>query len=147
MKFNILVMALLAVTITSCKSSQKTGKEKQMPLCGVQWNLIGIEGHVIDSTSYMTQPYIVFMEDGTFSGNFGCNTFFGSYYVKKQKLELTYKGSTKKLCPNMTMEREMMKSLKKQISNYEIFGKTLILYEGKDEVMRFEDSGIRTENN
>ena len=146
MKFNIVVMALLALTITGCKSSQKAGKEKQTPLCGVQWNLTGIEGQFIDSTSYMTQPHIVFLKDGSFSGNFGCNTFFGSYYVKKQKIELTYKGANKKLCPNMTMEREMMKALKKQISSYEITGKTLILYEGKDEVMRFEDSGVRIEN-
>ena len=47
----------------------------------------------------------------------------------------------------MEMERLMMKALKKSITQFEIEGNTLILYEGKDEIMRFEDSGIRVENN
>ncbi len=62
-------------------------------------------------------------------------------------MELTYKGSTKKLCDQMEMERLMMKALKKPITQFEIEGNILILYEGKDEIMRFEDSGIRVENN
>ena len=146
MKFKIITMVVLAIIASGCRSSKKVADSGNSPLCNTQWNLIAIEGEYIDSTSYMSQPCIVFFQDGSFSGNFGCNTFFGSYFLKKQKIELTYKGSTKKLCPEMKMERAMMKAIKRQLSNYDISGKTLILYEGKDEVMRFEDSGERVEN-
>lgn len=147
MKFNIIVMMLLAVSVTGCKTSQKSAKEGKSPLCGVQWNLISIEGLSVDNLTFATQPCIIFHDNGNYSGNFGCNAFFGEYFQKKNKMELTYKGSTKKLCNDMELERKMMKALKKEISHYEIDGKTLILYEGKDEVLRFEDSGIREENN
>ena len=147
MKFNIIVMMLLAVAVTGCKTSQKSAKQGEIPLKGVQWNLVAIEGQNIDELTHVSQPCIIFYENGNFSGNFGCNAFFGEYYQKKSKLELTYKGSTKKLCDQMEIERQMMRALKKSISQFEIDGTTLILYEGKDEVMRFEDSGIRSEEN
>lgn len=147
MRFNIIVMMLLAVSVTGCKTSQKSAKQDGTPLKGVQWNLKAIEGQVIDELTHVSQPCIVFYENGSFSGNFGCNAFFGEYYQKKNKLELTYKGSTKKLCDQMEMERLMMNALKKSITQFEIEGNILILYEGKDEIMRFEDSGIRVENN
>jgi heat shock protein HslJ len=140
-------MMLLAVAVTSCKTSQKSAKEEKSPLCGVQWNLISIEGLNVENLEFASQPCIIFYDNGNFSGNFGCNTFFGEYFQKKNKMELTYKGSTKKLCNDMELERKMMKALKKEIRQYEIDGKTLILYEGKDEVLRFEDSGIRVEDN
>lgn len=142
MKINIIAMLLLAVTISGCKTSQKASKDST-PLCGVQWNLVSIEGQLIEEFGRVSQPCIIFYEDGNFSGNFGCNAFFGEYFKKKHKMELTYKGATKKLCDKMEMERLMQKALKKEITQYEISGKTLILYEGKDEIMRFEDSGIR----
>ena len=127
MKINIIAMLLLAVTISGCKTSQKASKDST-PLCGVQWNLVSIEGQLIEEFGRVSQPCIIFYEDGNFSGNFGCNAFFGEYFKKKHKME---------------MERLMQKALKKEITQYEISGKTLILYEGKDEIMRFEDSGIR----
>jgi len=143
MKFKIITMLVLAVTACGCQSGKKVADADNSPFYETKWNLTAIEGVYIDSTSYMTQPYIVFFNDGTFTGNLGCNTFFGSYFQKKQKIELTFNGATKKLCPKMEMEREMMKALKKELSEYTISEKTLILYQNKDEIIRFEDSGDR----
>ena len=145
MKRRISVMLLVSLTLicAQCHSSKKMAESKNTPLRLVQWNLLSIEGEALDSTAYVTKPYIVFSDNGTFTGNFGCNTFFGDYFQKKQKLELTYKGATKKLCQQMSVERTMMKALKKEINRYEIADNILILYSGKEEIMRFEDSGIR----
>lgn len=136
-------MLVLAVIACSCQSGKKVADADNSPFYETKWNLSSIEGEYIDSTSCMTKPYIVFFDDGTFTGNLGCNTFFGSYFQKKQKIELTFEGATKKLCANMGVERAMMKALKKEISQFEISGKTLILYQDKDEIMRFNDGGGR----
>ena len=142
-RFTIMLLASLTLASTQCHSSKKMAESNNTPLRLVQWNLISIEGEALDSTEYITKPYIVFNENSTFTGNFGCNTFFGDYYQKKQKLELTYQGATKKLCQQMRVERAMMKAIKKDLNRYEISDNILILYSGKEEIMRFEDSGIR----
>lgn len=142
-RITVMLLASLTLVFTQCNSSKKVAESRNTPLRLVQWNLIAIEGEVLDSTEYMVKPYIVFNDNGTFTGNFGCNTFFGDYYQKKQKLELTYQGATKKLCQQMRVERAMMKAIKKELNRYEISDNILILYSGKEEIMRFEDSGIR----
>lgn len=141
-RFTFIFLASLTLVFTQCHSSKKMAESTNTPLQLVQWNLISIEGEALDSTAYVEKPYIVFNDNGAFTGNFGCNTFFGDYYKKKQKLELTYKGATKKLCQQMSVERTMMKAIKKELNRYEISGNILILYSGKQEIMRFEDSGI-----
>jgi len=142
-RITVMLLASLTLVFTQCNSSKKVAESRNTPLRLVQWNLIAIEGETLDSTAYMVKPFIVFNDNGTFTGNFGCNTFFGNYYQKKQKLELTYQGATKKLCQQMSVERAMMKAIKKELNRYEISDNILILYSGKEEIMRFEDSGIR----
>lgn len=131
---------LTAMGISGCSTSQKTA-ENNIPLCQSKWSLTSISAQAIDSTSYSTEPYIIFNENGSFNGNFGCNTFFGTFYSKKQKLQLEYSGSTKRLCENMDLENKFQKSLKKGITNYEISDSTLILFAGKEEVFRFKYQG------
>lgn len=147
MKFKIILMLLLAVAISGCRTGKKMANADKSPLCGTQWNLTAIEGNITDSLAHMSQPFIMFTQNGDFSGNLGCNTFFGTYYKKKHKIELDYTGSTRKLCQEMEMERAMIKAIKKDINHFEIIGKTLVLYAGKEEVMRFVDSGNRVEEN
>jgi len=142
-RITVMLLASLTLLLPQCHSSKKMAESTNTPLRLVQWNLLSIEGEALDSTEYAVKPYIVFNDNGTFTGSFGCNTFFGDYFQKKQKLELTYKGATKKLCQQMRVERAMMKAIKKELNRYEISDNLLILYSGKEEIMRFEDSGIR----
>ncbi len=143
MKNRPLIALLLALAISGCHSGKKVSGGADTPLKNVQWNLTAIEGRTLDSAGMAAQPHIVFLDDGSFHGSFGCNSFFGDYFQKKQKIELTYKGATKRLCPDMDPERSMMKALKRDIRRFEVAGNTLTLYEGTTEVMRFEDSGER----
>lgn len=128
---------LTALGLNGCNTTQKA-TENKITLCQTKWKLTSISSQPIDSNSYATDPYIIFDENGSYSGNFGCNTFFGTFYTKKQKLQLEYNGSTKRLCEKMDLENNFQKSLKKGISNYEISDSTLILYAGNEEVFRFK---------
>ncbi len=107
---------------------------------GTHWNLVSIEGQELETNKYPVnvKPYIFFDTAGTFNGNLGCNIFFGTYYQKKQKIEIEYGSATKRLCGNMEIEKAMMGAIKKDINNFTIEGKQLTLYSGKKEILKFE---------
>ena len=135
-----LVLAIMTLGFCGCKTSQKAAESKNSPLVSTQWQLESIYGQPVGNT-FVTQPYIIFNEDGTFTGNLGCNTFFGTYYQKKQKLTLDFSGATKKLCGEMNTENAFLKGLKAGITNFSITDNTLIIYAGKEEIFRFKDKG------
>lgn len=134
-----LSLCLIALTLLGgCKTNKKVADVNSLPLCETHWDLISIEGQSIDEKTFTTNPYIIFDTLGKYTGNLGCNIFFGTYFQKKQKIELEYGGATKRLCPKMDLENKFLNTLKKDISNYSIEGKTLILYAGKTEIAKFE---------
>lgn len=136
----IAVAALSAAGFSSCKMAKKTAEACQH-LRDTKWELESLNSKPIDTNSFITHPYIVFQKDGNFSGNLGCNTYFGTYYNKKDKLQLDYSGATKRLCQVMDMERDFLNALKKDISSFSINNDVLILYAGKEEIFRFKDGG------
>lgn len=138
MKLKLTTLILAVVCLAGCKTTNKAAdNNNNKPLIGPQWNLVGLYGEKMD-TVQVIQPFIVFDAEGNFNGNLGCNTFFGSYYQKNQKIELKYSGSTKRLCHEMATEDAVSKALRENINNFSINGNTLTLYAGKNEIMRFE---------
>lgn len=138
MKFKLSLCIIALILLGGCKTNKKMSEANALPLCETHWDLVSIEGKTINTEMYTTQPYIKFDTLNKYTGNLGCNVFFGTYYQKRQKLELEYQGATKKLCPNMAAENEFLKALKKDINNYSIDGTTLTLYSGKKEIVKFE---------
>lgn len=139
MKSRFLLVILCSILFWSCNTTQKVVEADHPPLVGTLWYLESIDNQYIDTT-YQSKPYIVFDTTNQYHGNFGCNDFFGSYYVTKKRLQLTYSGATKKLCSNMAVERVMLKSLKADINTYSIRGDMLVLLSGNKEVMRFRST-------
>lgn len=135
MRFKLIVLGLAVCCFTGCKT-QKSSMVNDLPLQNTQWNLIAINGEAISDMG--NQPYIIFKEDGSYSGNSGCNMFFGKYFSKKQKLELEYSGATKRLCEDMTNENAFFKALKKDIDHFSINDSTLHLFAGETETMIFK---------
>jgi heat shock protein HslJ len=123
-----------------CKTNKSATSKDNLPLQGTHWNLVSIEGQELETNKYPVnvKPYIFFDTAGTFNGNLGCNIFFGTYYQKKQKIEIEYGSATKRLCGNMEIEKAMMGAIKKDINNFTIEGKQLTLYSGKKEILKFE---------
>lgn len=132
----------IGIILTICAFSCHTSKEasssasNEAPLYETQWVLTDINGEAIKESP--KKPFIKFMSDGNVSGNLGCNDFFGSCFVKKDKMSIEYKGSTKKLCNNMDVENAFASALKQEINNYVISGDVLILRAKDQEVLRFK---------
>lgn len=136
MKKIILLMFLSLMCFTCCKTSQKAAS-KNLPLCGTQWNLLAIEQEAITEDN-TTQPYIIFDTEGNFHGNLSCNDFMGTYWTRKQQMHMEYTGATKKLCPKMEVEKNFLKALKMDITDYTIDGSILVISNGSKEIMRFQ---------
>lgn len=131
------MVATLILTLFGCKSSKRSIGDEHYPLIGTQWNLVTLDGEKIGN-DFALRPFITFDSTGNIQGNLGCNTFFGTYTVnKKHKLTISYQGSTKRLCQQMSVEKRFSKALKSDINRYEIEGEYLILLAGDEEVMRF----------
>lgn len=131
----MLVVCLIA-GITSCVTAKKKAVMAQnMPLTETCWILTHVKGESIPK-SYIT-PHIVFGKDGVYTGNLGCNSFFGNYTYRKDRIKMEYEGATKRLCQNMTVEKLFMQGLHAEFKKYEIRKDTLFLKDADGEVLRF----------
>lgn len=137
MKKLFFIGIILTICTFSCHTSKETSAaDNNKPLYETQWMLTDINGEAIGDTP--KKPFIRFTSDGNMSGSLGCNDFFGSCFVNKDKMSIEYKGSTKKLCNEMEVEKAFAAALKKDINNYAIVGDVLIIREKNQEVLRFK---------
>lgn len=96
-----------------------------------EWTVIKING--LDQLS--TSPTMIFQrEDTKVSGFAGCNNYFSTYSVSDNTLSFGPAGSTKKLCPDMSVEDIFFKTLP-NIARYEVVKKELYLYDQNDELL------------
>lgn len=133
-----LTAAILVLSCSCCKTSKKNLKTEKYPLIGTQWMLVSLEGEEFNK-DFALHPFIVFDTAGSFQGNLGCNSFFGSYEVsKKQKMKFQFEGATKRLCSKMEVERRFLAILKRDVTRYELKDDELILFFENEELMRFK---------
>ena len=133
-----LTAIILILSCSCCKTSKKNLKTGKYPLVGTQWMLAALEGEEFNK-DFALHPFIVFDTAGSFQGNLGCNSFFGSYEVsKKQKMKLQFEGATKRLCSKMEVERRFLAILKRDVTRYELKNDELILFSEEEELMRFK---------
>lgn len=136
MKKLFLLCTIIVITMTSCKSGEKSATSNDKPLQGTTWQLTHLYCEEIGETPEI--PTLLFKDDGNLSGKMGCNSFFGSYTVHKDKITLTYNGSTKKLCDNMELEKKYAQAIRNNITHYVIADNILVLKSKSTEVMRFK---------
>lgn len=130
------MVCMAIATIVWGQTSKKDENNSNMTsLIETYWILQSVEGNPITGTFDIT-PYILFDKGNLYYGNTGCNSFFGKFTSKKNKLKLKYSGATKKICAVMTTETIFLKALKKEISHYKIEGDILILLAKDREILR-----------
>ena len=140
----ISVFILIVILLSSCMTAKKKAEMAQnKPLVGTYWVLQKIKGDPIPQSIAIT-PNIVFDSDGKFSGNLGCNLFYGNYSCGKKRIKMEYEGATKKLCQNMKMEKLLLPYIHADFKRYEIHQDTLVLLDTEGEVLRFF-AGVRPE--
>ena len=96
-----------------------------------EWTVIKMKG--IDNLS--SSPTLLFQEDSsTIAGFAGCNNYFSSFILSNNTLSFENTGSTRKMCPDMSVENVFFNLLPK-VARYEIVKKELYLYDQKDELL------------
>lgn len=96
-----------------------------------EWKVIKIEGFENLSAS----PTMVFQKEDSKVGGFaGCNNYFSTYSLSGNQLSFENTGSTRKMCPDMSVENVFLSILPK-IARYEIVKKELYLYDQKDQLL------------
>lgn len=139
-----LAAVILILSCSCCKTSKKNVKTEKFPLVGTQWMLVALEGEEFNK-DFALHPFIVFDSAGSFQGNLGCNTFFGTYEVtRKQKMKFQFEGATKRLCSKMEVERRFLTILKRDVARYELKDDELTIFSENGELMRFK--GVNLED-
>ncbi len=115
----------LKYTLIEVLEKEKT--ESQMNLTN-KWKVIELEG--IDKLN--ENPTMNFEDkDHRISGSSGCNNYFGSYKLDNNKLTFSQMGSTRKMCPDMSIENLFMNNLR-EVDHYQIKNDRLILFSDDD---------------
>ncbi|MFD4116243.1 META domain-containing protein [Streptomyces niveus] len=108
--------------------------EKPAPLVGTGWAVTSLVSDGTarslpkDKKGESPKATLTFAEDGTVSGNLGCNGFSASAKVAGSTITFGALKSTKRLCPEpgMSVERELTKVLEGQVT-YEVHHRELTL--------------------
>lgn len=122
---NVLVtlcIASTALALFSCRSSKEVAPLTSM---NGDWNIVEINGAVVAPSQGQNAPTIGFdAATGKVYGNSGCNRLMGSFDVnaKAGTLDLGQLGSTRMMCPDMTIEQNVLSALA-QVKGYKKMGK------------------------
>ncbi|MBQ8502138.1 MAG: META domain-containing protein [Bacteroides sp.] len=116
-----LCVAAALLCISSCGSTKEAAT-----LADIQgeWNIIEINGGVVVPAPGQAFPFIGFdTEKGTINGNAGCNLLTGSFNIdmKPGTIDLSGMGSTRRMCPDMTVENNVLSALA-QVKRYKKMG-------------------------
>lgn len=129
----------LGAMAVACTSTRNATEVKDL---NGEWNIVAVDGQKLNLTEDMTVPTIKFnTSDGTVSGNLSCNRLVGSFDVnaKPGTLDLSGIGATKMLCPDMTVEDNILRAFA-QVRGYELAPDSamLLIDENKTAVVTLE---------
>lgn len=114
-KFQYRVIVLLRLGRSArWEEYQGCGKFMPDPDLNGNWLIKSLNGNDIsaEQTFNNKKPKIVInSEEGSFSGNAGCNTFFGGFINNGSTISFNRMASTQMFCPDMTTEKDLMKLL------------------------------------
>jgi heat shock protein HslJ len=139
MKKNIIIMVCaisLFIGFSACKSKQhvkeaevveSAGESAKVDplLVGKHWKLIELNGKPVEKT----EAFLILDQDkNTVSGNWGCNTFNGSYELKiGNRIKFSQLTNTLKMCINDMEIEEGFKKALGMADNYNVNEKNLVL--------------------
>lgn len=110
-------MASALMGLSSCGSTKSAAS---LSTINGEWNIIEINGSTVVPASGQEFPFIGFdTEKGMVHGNAGCNLLTGSFDVtmKPGTIDLSGLGSTRRMCPDMTVENNVLSALA-QVKRY-----------------------------
>jgi len=112
----IIFLTVIILSLLTLQAKPKKKIADNLPLLNTKWVLKEVfETQIIHN---LDTAFIIFYDNYKFSGNFGCNFFFGEFNFRKKRIKLDYLGATKKLCANMEIEEQFFKAIKYDITHY-----------------------------
>lgn len=101
MKYLLLITLSLLVLMTGCAPAQT-----EISLEGTSWRLTSLGDKPVMAASDVT---LKFGETGEFTGNAGCNGYFGSYTLDNGEFQVGPVGNTEMAClePEGLMDQEV----------------------------------------
>lgn len=120
----IYVSVCLASTLMGLASCASTRNVATVADMGGEWNIIEINGAAVVPAPGQEFPFIGFdAQGGKVYGNSGCNRIMGSFDVnaKPGTIDLGALGSTRMMCPDMTVEKNVLSALA-QVKTYKRLG-------------------------
>lgn len=122
MKKYLIVLLVISVAISACAAG-----EGSAPLIG-SWKLVSY-GPADAQTPALegTEAGLTFNEDGTVTGDSGCNGMGGSYTVEGDQITFSDIVSTLMLCDLLMEQEEAIHIVLADTSTYKIEGNTLTL--------------------
>ena len=115
-----LFAAAMTATLASCASSKQA-----ITLNDLQgaWDIIEIHGTAVVPAEGQAFPFIGFDATGRVHGNAGCNRITGAIdpQAKPGTIDLSKLGSTMMMCPDMTVEHNVLSALA-EVKRYRSLG-------------------------
>jgi heat shock protein HslJ len=126
----IIIFTIVISSVFVSQAGKKKKNSDDLPLLNTKWVLKEVfEMFVIHE---LDTAFMIFYDTYKFSGNFGCNLFFGEYSYGKKRMKVDYFGATKKYCFDMRLEEQFAKALRSDITHYFIErDKLYLLYKNK----------------
>ena len=128
----------MTALVSSCGNSGKT-----VSLAG-EWNIVSVEGQQVTSEE---DPFLGFdMKDGRMYGNAGCNNIMAQVTVDSVKgsIELSEVGATRRMCPDMKLEQQVLEALAK-VAGYKASKTGVVLTDATGKVVFGLEKKIVTE--
>lgn len=121
----VFVSLCMAATLMGLSSCASTKNAATLSSLSGEWNIIEINGSAVVPAPNQEFPFIGFdTKTGKVYGNSGCNRLMGSFDVnaKPGQIDLGALGSTRMMCPDMTVEKNVLAALG-QVKKYKQLGK------------------------
>ncbi len=142
MKKNLIIVAVLALILSSCASRVK---EPVFSFQGKMLQLVELNGVAYDAKSTFEPITFMFTEtavaDGIYkiNGHSGCNQFFGQYKAADGKIKFSGVGMTRRMCDEESNKIEMqISNLLENADAYTVEKGKVTFYNGKTPLAVFE---------
>lgn len=132
----IIIFCIIISSVFLLHAGKRKKNIDNLPLLNTKWVLNEIFGFSVIQNS--DTAYIVFYDTYKFSGNLGCNLFFGEFTFGKKKVKIDYFGATKRYCFDMSLEEQFAKALRNDITHYYIEKNKLYLLFKNNVICQFE---------
>lgn len=122
----MLGLLMSSLMLTSCGSSDNSGKTPKVSVKNTSWILYQLNGNTLKSENDVTLNFSG--SDNKVSGSAPCNNYTGTFNSSSGNLTFGPLASTKRMCPEMESETVFLNALQ-NTSSFKISGSELNLFD------------------